>query len=484
MRSIMINKSATRILIALGLLVSLGSTNAVSASTGSHFSIDVQDADLYSVIGLIGRSAGENIVADGSVKHIPITLRLNNVTLKQALDTLTSAYDLQISHKGSVTLIGDSAVMNRRYPGHNDDGNGSNTLVIGLKNASPEIVASALVGALPASTVVVPDHRTNGVVVTGSADILTRAKQIVMSLDMPAGASEETVSIPLSYTAPSDALAVMRSAFSGGGRVSTISYFASDKTNSIVVTGSRDDIARSKKVLGDLDLPGLQVMFEVKVVDVTPENSSSNVGVQFGGVSSSGTNQPNSGNTFTAFTSNTLHVNATLNALVTKGSASLLATPKIMAMNNKEASLLVGQKIPIVFYDAAAGGQQVQYVNAGVQLKFTPSIGENGDITTNLHTSFSQVTGFQQNYPIIGDRSVDSFLRIHDGETIVLAGLLQETTSDTVNKLPILGDIPIFGGIFKNRQRSHVKDEIMFFITPHIINNVVSKPVALDAGTK
>jgi len=154
---------------------------------------------------------------------------------------------------------------------------------------------------------------------------------------------------------------------------------------------------------------------------------------------------------------------------VSKGNARVLATPRLVSLNNHEASLLIGQTYPIIYYDIRSGNQQLQTIDIGVKLRMTPTIGADGSIIAELHPEYSEITGFQQSYPIIANRKLDSTLRVSDGETIVLGGLLREISSETITKLPLLGDIPILGEIFKNRQRSAERDEIVFLITPHIV---------------
>jgi type II secretory pathway component GspD/PulD (secretin) len=133
--------------------------------------------------------------------------------------------------------------------------------------------------------------------------------------------------------------------------------------------------------------------------------------------------------------------------------------------------LLVGQSYPIVYFDARTGTQQVQFVNVGVNLTVSPTIGVDGAITTELSTDYSQFISFVSNFPVIGTRKAQSTLRVRDGETIVIAGLFSDVDQSTVSKVPFLGDIPILGEIFKNRQHSHTKDEIVFLITPHLVRD-------------
>jgi type II secretory pathway component GspD/PulD (secretin) len=155
--------------------------------------------------------------------------------------------------------------------------------------------------------------------------------------------------------------------------------------------------------------------------------------------------------------------------MVADGEAQILARPSISSLNNVPASLLVGQQYPIVYFDARTGTQQVQFVNVGVNLNVTPTIGSDGMITTELETDYSQITGTIANFPIITTRKAQSTLRVHDGETIVIAGLFSDVDSKTLTKVPFLGDIPFIGEIFRNRQRNHSKDEVVFLITPHLV---------------
>jgi type II secretory pathway component GspD/PulD (secretin) len=158
-----------------------------------------------------------------------------------------------------------------------------------------------------------------------------------------------------------------------------------------------------------------------------------------------------------------------LNALVQLGRAQILATPRIATLNNKEATMLVGEQYPVVTVNQQTGYPSVETIDVGVQLRVTPTIGEDGVITAELHPSYSQIIGFNSSFPIIANRKVDSTLRVHDGETIVLGGLFEDTTSETISKVPWLGDIPVLGQFFRNKQATQQRDEVVFFITPHIL---------------
>jgi type II secretory pathway component GspD/PulD (secretin) len=108
-------------------------------------------------------------------------------------------------------------------------------------------------------------------------------------------------------------------------------------------------------------------------------------------------------------------------------------------------------------------------VDVGVKLRLTPTIGADNTVTAEFHPEYSQITGFNDAFPIIANRKVDSTLRVRDGETIILGGLFSDVDSETVTKFPLLGDLPGLGAFFRNKQRTHNKDEVVFFITPHVL---------------
>lgn len=448
-----------RLLLALALSVA---TIQPCAAQAPRISIDVQDADLADVIALLAAEAGTNIVADSSIKPERVTLHLHDVSFDDALTVLVKSHDLQIRRQNGILIIGSSESMNRRY-GDANDPRSAKTIVLALLHATPDDVAKEIAGGLPDGTVIVPDRRTASVIVTGSEDTIARARQLVAALDAPEYASSGDLAhvYKLRYLKPSEVAASMKGVLPDG------SYVADDAQNALVVTGNDEVQHTAGQFLHSMDVPSPQVLFEVRVADLEPENDQSDVGLQFGGYDLSG--QPISGAATYAFAHNSVAINARLNALVSEGRAQILATPKLVTLNNKEADLLIGQTYPVVYYDARLGGQQVQFVDIGVKLRLTPTIGPDGSVTAEMHPEYSAIQGFVGGYPVIANRKVDSTLRVKDDQTIVLGGLLRDIDAETVTKIPFLADIPVFGKIFQNRERTHVRDEVVFLITPHVI---------------
>ena len=423
--------------------------------------LDIRDVDIYDAVRLLSTQAAVNLVLDASVAHRPVTLQLRGLRFDDALAAFARLNNLVAVRLGDVVYIGTPEAIHRRYPPAPGSENRTRTFL--LKNAQPDALAKELTDALPPGTLVLADRRTSGLVVTATASGLARAESLIETLDRPSDFASVTLS--LRFLKAADALRALQATLPV---VPPSGAYAIDQQNALLVSGPADFLARARESVSQIDHPAQQVRYEVRVTDISPSDSS-NIGVIFGGFSVGG--QSAAGQASTAFVSNSLAINATINALVNKGEASILAQPTLTTLNNVQASLLVGQQFPIVYFDARTGTQQVQFANVGVNLLVLPNIGADGAITTDLETDYSTIVNFVSGFPIIGTRKAQSTLRVHDGETIVIAGLFQELDARTLTKVPLLGDVPVLGEIFKNRVRSHVRDEVVFFITPHLVKD-------------
>ena len=434
-----------------------------AAAHDERISIDAHDVELADVIRLLGAQSGRNVVADGSVKAQRVTMRLNHVTFDEALSTLVTAYGLQTHLEGRITIVGDASSMNRRYP---DDATaaGTQTATISMHHARPDEVVTSLQGALAPGTIVIGDKRTGTLVVTGSATTIMRARRLVEALDAPAYGSGGTLAmqvLPLRNIRASDAVRALKGIAPDGA------VFADDRQNAVVVSGNSELVSTVRALLTSIDAPGRQVMVEVRVADVQPVNDTTDVGVQLGGT---GFGAGALAQFPYTITKSSVLVNAQIDTLIQHGRASILAEPRIATLNNREASLLIGEQYPVVTVNQQTGFPSVQTIDVGVRLRLTPTIGDDGTITAELHPEYSQIIGFNDSFPIIANRKIDATLRVANGETIVLGGLFQDVDSETITKFPILGDLPVLGTFFRNRQTTHSKDEVVFFITPHVLD--------------
>lgn len=163
-------------------------------------------------------------------------------------------------------------------------------------------------------------------------------------------------------------------------------------------------------------------------------------------------------------------IGGVLKALSTKALAKILAEPNMLVRSGQEGNFLAGKKFyfPIVSNDTT----DVKEITVGIKLKFKPVVLENGVISLKIDPAeVSSISGFMpvNNYPIVDSREIRSDVQLKDGESLVLAGLLQEETIKSMSKIPILGDIPILGALFRSTEDELKEKELVFFITPRLI---------------
>jgi len=338
-----------------------------------------------------------------------------------------------LARQSGLNIVADGSVKPRR-------------ITFRLHDVDPDVALATLAQAYDLQT-----HRSGNIVLIGDAATLNRRY---------GSAGEASTAIALHNAKPSDAVKALK------GALPDVGMFADDRSNTVVVTGSAEAQTTARSLLSNIDGPGRQVLFEVRVTDVKPIDDTTNVGIQFGGT---GFGAGALAQFPFAIAKSTIAVNAQINALVQNGHAQILATPRIATLNNREATLLVGETYPIVTVNQQTGFPTVTNVNVGVQLRVTPTIGDGGTITAEFHPEYSEIIGFNASFPIIANRKVDAVLRVRDGETIVLGGLFQDTSSETIARLPFLGSIPILGTFFRNKATSRQRDEVVFFITPHLL---------------
>lgn len=169
---------------------------------------------------------------------------------------------------------------------------------------------------------------------------------------------------------------------------------------------------------------------------------------------------------------------AVLQALSTKGYAKILAEPNLLVKSGQEGNFLAGSKIPynVLLSSGGTTTTSVVFQEVGIKLKFKPEVLENGLINLKLDPAeVSSLSGTLavNGYPIVDTRVLQSSVELRDGESLILAGLLQEESIKTMSKIPLLGDIPILGALFRSTQNDIREKELVFFITPTIV-----KPLA------
>ena len=173
---------------------------------------------------------------------------------------------------------------------------------------------------------------------------------------------------------------------------------------------------------------------------------------------------------------------ATLEALKSIGDTNVLSSPSIIVLNNQEAKILVGSTQPYVTSTTTTPSsgptttaETINFIDVGVKLYVTPIVHRDGFITMKIRPEVSSVlsvveTSGGNEIPVVKTSEAETTVRIKDGVTIVIGGLIEDSNSDTRKKVPILGDIPLLGAVFRNQDMSSTKTEIAIFLTPTIVS--------------
>ncbi len=272
--------------------------------------------------------------------------------------------------------------------------------------------------------------------------------------------------------------------------LSNITVIPDPNTNSLIVVGDPEIAAFVQEILDQLDRIPEQVMIETMIVEATLDESMK-LGVEWSSVMSDPLGLNNSTGTanqnFGLQTANpplqgfryTLtgpDYTAFINALKSDDKFQVLSTPSIFTSNNVEAEINISQSIPYVLSTREDNNGNLTFNYAfqdvGIVLTVTPRITSNGYVSLDVVQTANDLQGFTDfNAPIVNQRQAQTTVSVRDGHTIVLGGIMRTVVTSSVKKIPLLGDIPILGEIFKTRDNSQTKTELMVFLTPRVVRD-------------
>jgi general secretion pathway protein D len=278
-------------------------------------------------------------------------------------------------------------------------------------------------------------------------------------------------------------------------------------TNSLLVATAKQYEKEVRDILKELDRPVPQVLIKVLIAEVSHDNSI-DAGVDFSvlNVRPNGNGQTGGtilGNALAATAAKATgaggaivsivedNFTATIRALATVGKVDVLSRPYILASDNQQASILVGQEVPIITNSQTTDTgniiNNITYQSIGIILNVTPHINPDGLVNMNIAPQISAISdstvpiSSNVNAPIFDNRSAQTYVGVHDGDTIVIGGLMQDQKTSTISKVPILGDIPVLGLLFQRNQTDKTKTELLIFLTPHVAAQAnLLKPMTED----
>ena len=369
---------------------------------------------------------------------------------------------------------------------------------------------------------VVADERTNRLIIKGDRITRQRMAQMIRNLDTPASATGGVQVVRLSH-GDAEALAELLKNFAEGA--SAAKPGADGKTAAAAMTGDKVSIQADKSlnalviraepammkeimsVISQLDVRRAQILIEAAIVEVSGDTGKA-LGFQYvGGSDESGVGAINFGNAGLTINSivqalatddpsglalgdgitmgfgeqdsnGDLKWGALIQALSTSTDVNLLSTPSILTLDNQEASIVVGENVPYITGTSTSTGsgvsnpfQTIQREDVGLSLKVTPHVAGLSTIRLELEQENSQVKDSVGEAAdiVTTTRKLESTVLADDGETIALGGLIRDNITKTVRKVPILGDIPLLGILFRSTSNSREKSNLMVFLRPTIL---------------
>ncbi|MDD4907769.1 MAG: secretin N-terminal domain-containing protein [Candidatus Omnitrophica bacterium] len=401
-----------------------GFEQVLNTGEDKRLSLDYKDADLNSVLKSLAYTYNLNLVSTKDIKG-SITLTLNNVTVNEALEAILTVSGYAYHRKGNLIYI---------YPA-------AGTEDVGLI----------------------------------------------------------TTSLMLKYLTADDASALLTKSLSPRGDIRV-----NDVNNSIVIRDYPPVLDKIKALLEEIDAAPLQVLIEAKIVDIDSKDLQ-NIGATYtatytaptglfnsngsayrgpdevgGTLDLSGPSSTLDGGQFklNSFVLKNWNVTAQIDALVQDQKANILASPSIATINGKEARIVIGEKVPYKEKTQTTTGttETTKFIDVGTTLRVTPQISSDGYITMVVHPEVSSVKSLTLDAgPYISTREADTVVRVKDGETLVIGGLIKNENKHTRSRVPVLGYIPMVGLLFGNKSVDLNQTELAVFITPHIISTASEK---------
>ncbi|RRV16086.1 type II secretion system secretin GspD [Pseudomonas saudiphocaensis] len=368
-----------------------------------------------------------------------------------------------------------------------------------------------------AGSQIIADSRTNRLIFTGPEQARRKLASLAKTLDTPSTRSANTRVIRLRHNDAkslaetlgdfSETLAMPADGEMINGRTQNTLIRADESLNALVMLAEPELLGMLESIVRQLDIPRAQVMVEAAIVEVSGDITDA-LGVQWaidGRGSTGGAGGVSFGNTglsigrvLNAINDNEIPSNlpdgaiigigtrsfgALITALSANSKSNLLSTPSLLTLDNQEAEILVGQNVPFQTgsYTTDASGANnpfttIERQDIGVTLRVTPHINEGATLRLQIEQEISSIAPSasltaQAVDLVTNKRSIKTTILAEDGQVIVLGGLIQDDVTRTDSKVPLLGDIPFLGALFRSTQETHIKRNLMVFLRPTVVRD-------------
>ncbi|MEK7812450.1 MAG: secretin N-terminal domain-containing protein, partial [Candidatus Desantisbacteria bacterium] len=282
--------------------------------------------------------------------------------------------------------------------------------------------------------------------------------------------------ISLNYAMANEAVGIIAGALTPAGKAG-----ADIRTNAIIITDTVGNFPRIEQLIKDIDTETKQVMIEAKIVEVYLDKTNQLgfmwsikdlvEGFQASSLMTETTPGGDRGEFLYRKLTSGYDISGMISAMVSEGKANVLSSPRIMTLNGKEANIVVGEEIPYQQTTTSQAGivqSNVVFRQVGVQLTVTPFINPNNCVTLKVKPEVSSFKGWAFQTPILSTKSSMTQLLVKDGETVIIGGIIDDHGSNKTSKVPVFGDLPFIGRLFRLNMSENRKTELVIFITPHI----------------
>lgn len=449
--------------LLLGLLVGAGC--ACAQSITFQF-VGTEYRDVFQTIGEI---AGLNVLVDASVSGTG-SFNFQDVELEQALEIVAQFSGTDYVIKNNTLLVAAKERLaelqaNRLYYLH--------TVYV-----APEQLVPVLSMIIPAENI----HALNDanlLIIYSSPEQFKIAQEVVDTLDVPPSMLNPNTAVDREPLDLGDTIKIYRLSYADPvvtGKMLQL-IVPADKiqidegTKSVLIRGTEKQIAEVDQFMVEFDRPLPQVLMEVWIHEVS-DDASDVFGFGWNGSlpgAKVGSSDPN-GLFHMELNWEPWEIIFTLEALEKEGKAKILASPKIAALSGEEAVIFVGDQIPIVLTDKD-GEQRIEFLESGINLRVRPRISEDGFVTIDVRPEASLFVFTEESeYPQIRTRQAHTTVRVKDGQPVLIGGLIQEQDQESVNKVPFLGDLPIFGRLFRKTNTTTERTEMSIILIPRIVD--------------
>jgi type IV pilus assembly protein PilQ len=440
--------------------VTQGRRSARTRWRGERIDIELQEAPIKDVLLLFSDIGRVNIVAGDGVEG-SVTMKLNSVPWDQALDIILRSLKLGSTREGNVIRVATLTALQEEQRQAIERANARvqlkplETRLVPLSYATVDEMIPKVQSVLSPRGTVTPDTRTNPLIIMDVAANIALAQDLVKSLDTQTPQVLIEARIVEARTTFTRQLGIQWgfdfTASPGTGNPTGLLF-----PNSIGLGGGGTGTPVDSR---GLVLPGAAASPNYAVDLPAPVGTGAGgaIGMSFGSIS---------GN---------LNTNLRLSAAESTGEVRIISAPKVVTLDNSEATIEQGVQIPIS--QVSAQGVNTRFVNATLSLQVTPHVTNEGavllDVTVQKNEADFVNTGARGD-PTILTRSANSRMLVNDADTAVIGGIYTRNKAVNYTKIPWLADVPIVGWFFKNKAEADTRSEVLIFLTPKIVNRASS----------